>query len=368
MPMDDDSDAFDTEYLDEIENHEEPIIDRSTPLLNRVDSGQLAHLLVEAARDESDDWKIFSEFVAEGPKHHQHHYFLLKAAPTSTHTPDCFLVRLGQRETVLRSEDHRVLTSTLADWTEDYGEEDVLWDPDGFASEDPPAYFREDHAEREPPDVVRRPHVDGGALQEYRRSDSFWGSAPRFHPLHASPPMNCATRLFALLFAVLLVGSIAPPAEAQDKPPEFVVDESEEALALDVKTGDVTGNGDKEIIVAYNDGKVSYYQGENSGYDEVVIEDGLGSISFVDPSDLDGDGDLDLVYTASEQGNVYWRENQTDGFSERKLISDNANQALVVYAEDMKNNGFKDIIYVSLGGGKISSLVWNENVMGDFSE
>ena len=72
-----------------------------------------------------------------------------------------FLIRLGQRETVLRSEDHRVLAATLADWTADYSEEDVLWDPDGFASKDPPMYFREDHVEREPPDVVRRPYVDG---------------------------------------------------------------------------------------------------------------------------------------------------------------------------------------------------------------
>jgi hypothetical protein len=159
-PVGDDSDAFDTDYLDEIKSHEEPIIARSTPLLNRVGSAQLARLLVGAARDESGDWRIFSEFVAEGPDRRQHHYFLLEAAATSTHTPDYFLVRLGQRETVLQSVDHRLLAMTLADWTADYGEEDVLWDPDGLASENPPVYFREDHSEREPPDVVRRPYAD----------------------------------------------------------------------------------------------------------------------------------------------------------------------------------------------------------------
>jgi hypothetical protein len=197
----------------------------------------------------------------------------------------------------------------------------------------------------------------------------------------------------------------------------------------DIKSDDIDGDGDNDIIsISSNDGKIAWYENLNGlgsfGNQQIIAIinqpnsvlsvdidmdgdmdlvsnsfsnneviwfenlDGLGTFgtenlieqldyfvsNSMDASDVDGDGDYDLIVGYSTgtiiNDRIVWFEN-SDGFgnfSSGQMISSNidAQDSLSVVSLDFDNDGDNDVISASDNDGKIA---WYENIngLGDFA-
>lgn len=135
----------------------------------------------------------------------------------------------------------------------------------------------------------------------------------------------------------------------------------------DVYGTDIDGDGDMDVLAAlFGSNNVVWY--ENL--------DGLGNFSnpkFISVSetgpyaihstDLDGDGDMDVLCAAWQGNRITWFENW-DGqgnFGSVRVISINANAAQSVFAEDIDDNGDRDVLFTSLIDDKVA---WHRNLDG----
>ncbi len=79
-------------------------------------------------------------------------------------------------------------------------------------------------------------------------------------------------------------------------------------------------------------------------------------------SDLDGDGDLDVLSASSYDNKIAWYENKGDGsFGEQQVISTEADRAFDVYAADLDNDGDLDVLSASATYGYDDKIAWYEN-------
>jgi len=79
-------------------------------------------------------------------------------------------------------------------------------------------------------------------------------------------------------------------------------------------------------------------------------------------TDLDGDGDADILSASREDGMIAWYENLGGGdFSAQRVISTMADYASSVYATDLDGDGDADVLSASAYEDKIA---WYENLLG----
>jgi len=158
--------------------------------------------------------------------------------------------------------------------------------------------------------------------------------------------------------------------------PQRVITTSAEYV-YSVYATDLDGDGDVDVLSAsFRDDKIAWY--ENT--------DGLGTfgpqqvINIADPdgivdngnegdadgarsvyaTDLDGDGDIDVLSASRNDGKVAWYENM-DGrgqFGPQRVITTSVDGALAVYAGDLDGDGDVDVLSASLRDDKIA---WYEN-------
>jgi len=141
---------------------------------------------------------------------------------------------------------------------------------------------------------------------------------------------------------------------------------SEAAGAVSVYTADLDGDGDKDVLSASQiDGKIAYYTNQGKGRfseQKVISNEGEGAQS-VYTADLDGDGDQDVVYASSVRGGgskIAWHRNTEEGFADQNIITNTIRGARSVYASDLDGDGDQDLLaaFHELGRGQVT---WYEN-------
>jgi hypothetical protein len=142
--------------------------------------------------------------------------------------------------------------------------------------------------------------------------------------------------------------------------------------ATAVFTSDIDGDGDMDVLSAsQDDNKIAWYENldgiGNFGSQNIISTIALNAQSF-SASDFDGDGDID-VFSSSQNNYVAWHEN-LDGlgsFETHQIGNENIISLRCVYVVDLDNDGDQDVITASYNDDKIA---WFENKsgLGDFEK
>jgi hypothetical protein len=137
--------------------------------------------------------------------------------------------------------------------------------------------------------------------------------------------------------------------------------------ANEVIAADIDGDTDLDVIVASRyDDTVAWFEntdGNGAFSNEKVIVDNALDVVDVHPADLDGDGDVDLLYAPSDANVVNWLEN-TDGdgsFSDPKEITNLVNNPVKVFTADLNRDGRLDVLTASYFDDKIAWYVQTES-------
>ncbi len=137
--------------------------------------------------------------------------------------------------------------------------------------------------------------------------------------------------------------------------------------AQDVFAVDIDGDGDIDVLSASEgDNKIAWFEnldGIGTFSNQHVITDNLFGTRDVIAADVDGDGDMDVLATSLGDDIVVWFEN-LDGLGncgEQIIITNLTDGVVFVYSSDIDNDGDMDVLSASAFDGKIA---WYENLDG----
>ncbi len=127
-----------------------------------------------------------------------------------------------------------------------------------------------------------------------------------------------------------------------------------------VDYGDMDGDGDLDVLASSNDDrKIVWFENldnqDNYSQAKIINSSSVNSEEFFTLSsifsDLDGDGDLDVLSTYNSE-NLIWFENEfgTGTFKIGKLIPIEEGRVNYIYAEDLDGDGLDDLIVVQNSG------------------
>ncbi len=138
--------------------------------------------------------------------------------------------------------------------------------------------------------------------------------------------------------------------------------------ARSVFATDVDGDGDTDVLSASNEpGSIVWYESDGGtppSINERVISTTASGAFSVFATDVDGDGDIDVLSASELDDKIAWYEN--DGglpptFTER-VISTTAHRAVSVFAANLDGDGDIDILSASW---EDDTIAWYENKSGD---
>ena len=150
-------------------------------------------------------------------------------------------------------------------------------------------------------------------------------------------------------------------------------------VPYDVYGADVDGDEDIDVVVpSYNGDYIRWWENvDGSGINWVDhnVTNNFNGARSVFASDVDGDGDIDILGAASLEWAITWWEN-SDGSGNSWIehnISSNFNWAFAVCASDMDEDGDADVIGAAYFGDDItwwentdgSGLNWQEHLIDD---
>ena len=135
--------------------------------------------------------------------------------------------------------------------------------------------------------------------------------------------------------------------------------------ASSVYATDLDGDGDADVLSAsFEDAKIAWYENQGGGVfggQQVITTSADGAIS-VYATDLDGDGDADVLSASWDDDKIAWYENQGGGvFGGQQTITTSAIDARSVYATDLDGDGDADVLSASEDDDMIA---WYENQGG----
>ncbi len=137
--------------------------------------------------------------------------------------------------------------------------------------------------------------------------------------------------------------------------------------ALSVFAADLDGDGDADVLSAsFFDDKIAWYENTNglgSFGPQKLVSTAVDYAVSVFATDLDGDGDADVLSASYDDDHVAWYRN-VDGlgnFGPLRPISASADGAWHVFAADLDGDGDPDVLSASLLD---DTIAWYKNLMG----
>lgn len=127
--------------------------------------------------------------------------------------------------------------------------------------------------------------------------------------------------------------------------------------------GDLDNDGDIDLVVAHkNSGTFAWYENDgNQNFTFKVIDDSYqyaNGASDIYCADMDNDGDLDLITSASNATTYSWYENNNGNFTRHNITSAYfARSANTVSAVDLDNDGDIDVF------GSGTNVFWFKNTL-----
>ena len=167
------------------------------------------------------------------------------------------------------------------------------------------------------------------------------------------------------LFAIAAsIGSSSAAAQSTSFGPQEVITTSADN-ARSVYATDLDGDGDADVLSASaTDDKIAWYEnlGGGSFGPQQVITTSADFATSVYATDLDGDGDADVLSASLFDDKIAWYENLgTGSFGPSQVITTLVNNAWSVYATDLDGDGDADVLSASEFDDKIA---WYENLGG----
>ncbi|MEC8513524.1 MAG: VCBS repeat-containing protein [Planctomycetota bacterium] len=134
-------------------------------------------------------------------------------------------------------------------------------------------------------------------------------------------------------------------------------------FASSVYATDLDGDGDADVLSASaTDDKIAWYENLGSGAfgpRQVITASANGAV-FVYAADLDEDGDPDVLSVSAFDDKIAWYENLGGGsFGPQMMITTLADGARSVYATDLDGDGDADVVSASSNDDKVA---WYENL------
>lgn len=157
---------------------------------------------------------------------------------------------------------------------------------------------------------------------------------------------------------------------------KVIYDFSSDGYVNSLYVVDIDGDNDKDIVVGLlvSNNLVWFENLDGLGNfsDEIIIDADLANVKSIYTSDLDGDGDQDVLLGSQGVGHIAWYEN-TNGlgdFGEKQDLTDFHTSANYVYASDLDGDGDMDVLGARGYSFTVSNIVWFENLdgQGSFSE
>lgn len=149
--------------------------------------------------------------------------------------------------------------------------------------------------------------------------------------------------------------------------PEQIITNNVSGISKSVHAADLDDDGDLDILYSsINDEGIGWIE-NNDGLgnfgtpQDITTNTDLPRSAFA--TDIDGDGDMDVLSASSQDNKIAWYEN-TNGqgnFGSQQIITTEATEANSVYATDVDGDGDMDVLSASLDDNKVA---WYENTDG----
>jgi len=130
--------------------------------------------------------------------------------------------------------------------------------------------------------------------------------------------------------------------------------------ACSVTTFDIDGDGLIDLIGAGWDGNtIAWWKNDGSNpisWEKNIVDDTFRGASYISISDIDNDGKIDIVGSAWDDNSIAWWHNDggTPPQWTKYTIDNSFNDAHEVIADDLDNDGDKDIIGAAAGSHTIA--------------
>lgn len=155
--------------------------------------------------------------------------------------------------------------------------------------------------------------------------------------------------------------------------PENIINFAGSSGARDIKTADIDGDNDLDVLVCYfgGDSEVAWFENLDGlgtfGPMNIIYQDSLAWSYAADTADFDGDGDLDIAFVQNQGNKVFWAEN-LDGLGSFAAPTQIGNCPRAYYVSTGDIDGDSDMDMVVTSRDIIGDIRWYENLdgQGDF--